>query len=58
MNIISMCEQVQYIHVGEYENSKADQMRRQCVVCVYVSVCTDHKSACMCVYTCATMLVE
>ena len=28
-----------YIHVGEYENNKVDQMRRLCCVCVCVSVC-------------------
>ena len=31
-----------YIHVGEYENSKVDQMRRLCCVCVYVQTTRAH----------------
>ena len=39
-----------YIHVSEYENCGPDE-KTVCCVCIYVSVCTDHKSACNVVCT-------
>ena len=39
-----------YIHVGEYENSKVDQMRRQCVVCMCMYRPQERMH--VCVYMC------
>ena len=36
-----------YIHVGEYENNKVDQMRRQCVVCMCMYRPQERMQCCM-----------